>query len=93
MLERLPPEVDILCTHPMFGPTSGAGSWNGLNMMYEKVRISEDPLRIQRLENFLEFFRAEGCNMVEMSCEEHDEIAANTQFITHTVGRMLATME
>ncbi len=31
--------------------------------------------------------------MVEMSCEEHDEAAASTQFITHTVGRMLATME
>ena len=30
--------------------------------------------------------------MVEMSCEEHDRIAASTQFITHTVGRVLGAM-
>jgi len=27
--------------------------------------------------------------MVEMSCAEHDRYAAESQFITHTVGRML----
>lgn len=31
--------------------------------------------------------------MVEMTCEEHDRQAASTQFITHTVGRVLGTME
>ena len=30
--------------------------------------------------------------MVEMSCEEHDRHAASTQFITHTVGRVLGHM-
>lgn len=30
--------------------------------------------------------------MVEMSCEVHDQQAANTQFITHTVGRVLNEM-
>ena len=30
--------------------------------------------------------------MVEMSCEEHDKHAASTQFITHTVGRILGGM-
>jgi hypothetical protein len=47
LLSLLPPEVDILCTHPMFGPDSGRGSWQGLNFMYEKVRILEelDPRR------------------------------------------------
>jgi arogenate dehydrogenase (NADP+), plant len=30
--------------------------------------------------------------MVELSCEDHDQQAANTQFITHTVGRMLSEM-
>ncbi len=31
--------------------------------------------------------------MVDMSCEEHDRQAASTQFITHTVGRVLGTMQ
>ena len=41
----------------------------------------------------LQFFEKEGCKMVEMSCEEHDRQAASTQFITHTVGRVLGAME
>lgn len=31
--------------------------------------------------------------MVEMSCEDHDRIAASTQFMTHTVGRILGSMD
>jgi len=30
---------------------------------------------------------------VEITCEEHDRQAASTQFVTHTVGRMLGAME
>ncbi|KAL4431139.1 hypothetical protein ABPG75_006395 [Micractinium tetrahymenae] len=93
LLRELPPEVDILCTHPMFGPDSGKGAWTGLNMQYEQVRIAADPERQRRADAFLQFFEREGCNMVEMSCEEHDQLAASTQFITHTVGRMLGAMQ
>uniref|UniRef100_A0A7S0WSM1 TYRAAT2-like C-terminal domain-containing protein n=1 Tax=Pyramimonas obovata TaxID=1411642 RepID=A0A7S0WSM1_9CHLO len=31
--------------------------------------------------------------MVEMSCEEHDRLAASSQFITHTVGRVLGELD
>lgn len=31
--------------------------------------------------------------MVEMTCEDHDRIAASTQFMTHTVGRILGSMD
>lgn len=97
LLRLLPPETDILCTHPMFGPDSGRGSWQGLNFMYEKVRVladAEDGARREaRANNFLRFFADEGCRMVEMPCEEHDRVAASTQFITHTVGRVLGAMD
>jgi NADP oxidoreductase coenzyme F420-dependent len=39
MLELLPSECDILCTHPMFGPDSGKDGWYDLNFVYEKTRI------------------------------------------------------
>eukprot|EP00798_Chlamydomonas_sp_ICE-L_P005103 gene5103-34903_t len=91
--EMLPAEVDVLCTHPMFGPNSGAGSWDKLNFMYDKVRIASDRSRQNRVDAFLNVFRDEGCNMVEMTCEEHDRQAASTQFVTHTVGRMLGAMQ
>lgn len=51
---QLPPEMDILCTHPMFGPDSGKGAWTGLNLMYERVRVGSDPQRQQRCDAFLQ---------------------------------------
>uniref|UniRef100_A0A2C9VL55 TYRAAT2-like C-terminal domain-containing protein n=1 Tax=Manihot esculenta TaxID=3983 RepID=A0A2C9VL55_MANES len=35
----------------------------------------------------------QGCRMLEMSCEEHDRMAARSQFLTHTIGRILSEME
>ncbi|KAL3327335.1 hypothetical protein AABB24_035148, partial [Solanum stoloniferum] len=88
-LQSLPQEFDILCTHPMFGPTSGKDNWKGLPFMYDKVRIGQEESRIKRVNNFINIFVKEGCKMVEMSCSEHDKYAAGSQFITHTIGRML----
>jgi len=85
----LPPNVDILCTHPMFGPESGKYSWRGLPCVYEKVRLHSSG---QRCERFLDIFRSAGCRMVEMSCEIHDEAAAGSQFVTHFTGRLLANL-
>lgn len=92
LLARLPASFDILCTHPMFGPDSGAGSWDGLAFVYDKVRIGKSPARARRADALLSFFRGQGCRMVEMACEEHDRLAAGTQFLTHTVGRVLGGM-
>jgi len=41
----------------------------------------------------VQFFEGQGCKMVEMGCAEHDQLAASTQFITHTVGRVLGAMD
>jgi arogenate dehydrogenase (NADP+) len=120
LLDELPPECDILCTHPMFGPDSGRNGWNGLNFVYEKTRIDRcvlDPDQsagsgeafvdtagqvhsihedseahvegMDRIERFLSIWEEEGCRMVPMSCQEHDAHAANSQFVTHLVGRVL----
>lgn len=88
-LKYLPKEFDILCTHPMFGPESGKDSWVGLPFVYDKVRIGDDEERLRRVEKFLNIFAKEGCRMVEMSCAEHDKYAAGSQFVTHTMGRVL----
>ncbi|KAG0581398.1 hypothetical protein KC19_4G248300 [Ceratodon purpureus] len=90
-LKVLPPEFDVLCTHPMFGPESGKGSWAGLPFVYDKVRISNGR-RSRSADRFLDIFASEGCRMVEMSCVEHDRFAAGSQFITHTVGRVLGKL-
>ncbi|XP_077241710.1 arogenate dehydrogenase 2, chloroplastic-like [Tasmannia lanceolata] len=88
-LQMLPREFDILCTHPMFGPESGKNGWKDLPFVFEKVRIGSEGSRAERCERFLSIFEREGCEMKEMSCAEHDRYAAGSQFITHTLGRVL----
>ncbi|KAF3791802.1 Arogenate dehydrogenase 2 [Nymphaea thermarum] len=127
LLEVLPEEFGILCTHPMFGPESGKNGWGGLPFVYDKVRIAEDGVQDEKCNQFLRIFEQEasplpsyghgdtglttvsivilaledvlliydlhasqGCRMVEMTCEEHDRHAAGSQFITHTIGRILS---
>ncbi|XP_043687536.1 arogenate dehydrogenase 2, chloroplastic-like [Telopea speciosissima] len=89
-LEVLPSEFGIVCTHPMFGPESGKHGWTGLPFVYDKVRIAENTIQERKCAQFLSIFEQEGCRMVEMSCEEHDRHAAGSQFITHTIGRILS---
>lgn len=89
LLQVLPEDSDLLCTHPMFGPDSGRDGWKDLAFMYDRVRIRDEAL----CSSFLQIFSSEGCRMLEMTCEEHDKQAARSQFITHTIGRILSEME
>lgn len=116
MLQHLPPECDILCTHPMFGPDSGRDSWRNLNFVYERTRINQVVLDdndtlvddrgqvhsihedceahvegMDRMERFLSIWEEEGCHMVPLSCRDHDAYAANSQFLTHLIGRVLGS--
>ncbi|XP_072998470.1 arogenate dehydrogenase 2, chloroplastic-like [Typha latifolia] len=93
LLEVLPSGFGVVCTHPMFGPESGKHGWNELPFVYDKVRVSNDGMQARRCAQFLSIFEREGCRMVEMSCEEHDRHAAGSQFITHTIGRILSHLE
>jgi arogenate dehydrogenase (NADP+) len=93
LLTSLPEDFDVICTHPMFGPESARDGWNGLPFVFDKVRVGDCPARRARADTFLSIFEREGCRMVEMPCAEHDAHAAETQFLTHTVGRMLATLD
>ena len=120
LLDTLPPEVDLLLTHPMFGPDSGKDGWQGLNSVYEKTRIGgvlcETPEEqditmptttavearnghgyhveaVDRMERYLSIWEEEGCRMVQMSCHDHDAFAANSQFITHLMGRILGAQK
>jgi len=95
------PEIDIVSSHPMFGPVRHIGaskaggsdeenpytgsSWDGRPMVYEKVRVSNIP----RLDKFLKVFEEARCRMVEMTAEQHDASIADAEFVTHLTGRLL----
>ena len=86
-----PPTCDVLCTHPMFGPESGSGTWKDLPFVYERVHGRCE--NRDRIERFLSIFETEGCKMEEMCAEEHDRDSANSQFATHLVGRLLEQLD
>lgn len=85
MLERFEPGIDIVASHPMFGPDSASKGLHGLPMMMAPVRVSPD-----RFEALSGRFAALGLRVIIMSPDEHDRQAARTQGITHYVGRLLA---
>lgn len=74
---------EIIATHPLFGPDSIRTSKN-LNIMMNNVSAKKE-----NYENWKSFFNAKKINVIEMSPEEHDQQAAQSQCITHFIGRTL----
>jgi prephenate dehydrogenase len=87
MRELLPPEVDILASHPMFGPDSGARGVEGLPMILWPARLPE-----QRYREWEAFFASFGLTVNRLAPEDHDRQAAFTQGLTHYLGRVLAEL-
>jgi prephenate dehydrogenase len=85
MLERFEPGVDIVASHPMFGPDSARNGLPGLPMMMAPVRVSPE-----RFDALSRGFASLGLRIIIMSPDEHDRQAARTQGITHYIGRLLA---
>lgn len=87
MVASLPEEVEILNTHPMFGPDS-IGSEHELRLVFCPTRLEE-----QRADHWRGVFTSWGCQLIDLSVEDHDRLAARSQGITHFVGRVMKGME
>lgn len=83
MDKNLPENVGIIATHPMFGPDSFISN-NRLKMMMNNTRDTHDQFNFWR-----RFFTDQGIQVMEMSPDQHDRMAAQTQGVTHFLGRML----
>jgi len=84
MVSRLPSSVQILGTHPMFGPDSGRNGVEGLPIAVCPSRINESSLN-----DVLEIFQSLQLRIERLTAEEHDREAAYSQGITHFIGRTL----
>ena len=83
MEANLPDHVGIISTHPMFGPDSFLSN-NRLKMMMNNTRDTHDQFKFWK-----RFFTDQGIQVMEMSPDQHDQLAAKTQGVTHFLGRML----
>ena len=87
MKKHVPRQIEVLATHPMFGPDSAQEGVSGCPIVLCPVNITE-----QRVDFWTNFFRTLGLNVLRMNAHDHDFEAANTQGITHYVGRVLADL-
>ncbi|KAF5199108.1 Arogenate dehydrogenase 2 protein [Thalictrum thalictroides] len=72
LLDVVPSEFGILCTHPMFGKFSGKNRWEGLRFVYEQVRIAENTVQQRKCEQFLNIFQDETKNTASHSSELYE---------------------
>lgn len=83
MLENLPEMVEIIGTHPLFGPQSGH---EGI----EAMRVAVCPVRGSRSETVSKFLSdVLKLRVFEKSPQDHDREMAHVQALTHFVARAL----
>lgn len=86
MEKYLPDTIDIIATHPMFGPDS-IDSKERLNFVMHKVRDQQNTYTTWKA------FFAKNFNIVELTPDEHDRLAANSQSVIHFIARMLEAFD
>jgi prephenate dehydrogenase len=88
MAEHLPAHVQVVGTHPLFGPQSARNGIAGL-------RIAVCPVRGDRSARRVAAFcrHALKLKVFIVSPEEHDREAAVVQGLTHLISRVLLSME
>jgi len=83
MEKILPKTVQIIGTHPLFGPQSGKNGIEGMQIVVCPVRADKEML--EKAEAFLH--EKLSLDVIEMTPEEHDNWMAKTQAVAHYVGR------
>jgi len=86
MLESLPAHVDIVATHPLFGPQSARTGLEG-------QRLVVCPVRGDRHHRIVELAQSLGLTPSIATPEEHDREMAYVQALTHLIGRALVNLE
>lgn len=86
VLDRhLPARCQAMLTHPMFGPDSvAAGGLAGQTIVLDPYRMAAEAF-----DAWTRYFESKGLVVVFMSADEHDRLAAESQGITHFIGRTL----
>lgn len=85
MKEMLPSSVEILATHPMFGPDSAAKTISGC-----KIVLCPERIKAERYEKIKQALIDKGLKVIETTAGEHDKKIAISLALTHFIGRSLA---
>lgn len=86
LMKTLPSNVQILATHPVFGPQSAAGGLAGQPIVVYPTRVDNYEEILEFLVNTLEL------EVVELDPESHDKKMAIIHALTFFIGRGLMSM-
>lgn len=85
----LPETVQIIATHPLFGPQSAKRGVKGQKIMMYPVRINKVTYELSK--QFVK--RKLGLQIIECTPEEHDQMMAYVQGLSHYIGRAMQIMD
>ena len=80
--------IQAMLSHPMFGPDSSKWGFEGLPMILDKFRANSE-----NYEFWKGYFANKKLRVIEMSARQHDKLAANSQGLTHFLGRLLDSFD
>ena len=86
MQRRLPRFVEIVGTHPLFGPDSGSQGIRDL-------RIALCPVRCRRLAKIKAYLEKKGLHVIVTTPQKHDREMAKTQALYHFLARGVARLK
>ena len=87
MREILPENIEIIGTHPLFGPQSTPGSIAGM-----KIALCDITAKKTTMTKIKEFCESLGLKVFITSPEEHDKQMAVSQALTHFIGQVAKQM-
>lgn len=82
--KHLPKQVEILATHPLFGPDSTQNGLEGLSIMVCPLRIKK-----KNLDKILNIFKKLKLDIIKTTPERHDQEIALSLGLVHFLGRGL----
>ncbi len=85
----LPGSVEILATHPLFGPASASDTLAGQRIMIYPARL--EPAKYEDIKGFLRDTMR--LKLIECTPEEHDRTLAYVQGLSHYIGRIMDIMK
>jgi len=77
-------KTQALLTHPLFGPDSSKNGFENLPIVIDKFLVNKETYTFWK-----NYFIKKHLRVIELSAEEHDKLAANSQGVTHFIGRLL----
>ena len=80
----IPKGIEILPTHPMFGPDTAAVGLKDLTIVFCPESTSENVIVFWR-----NYFESKGLKVIEMTSDEHDKITAYSICVTQLLGRVV----